>query len=445
MDEYDQLFSIDDWNETIRQDLDRSDSDDDRSDSDDDRSDSDDDRSDSDDVDDGLRGELMEMGHSPKKDELKKMRRSPKKRCYFFWNRVGALFDSTVLRKVKQEYSNMTSHTRGTPDDILTVVMRRESESCPTDPEYQSLYNLICSLIKKDVYAALHNQPPRPNAGILKYLYKKVCLKLDAHWSHVIPILSYEPAGTECQENLSKRRFVQRGQSNRNVGTFNDGLERDMKKLTGFMQSKYNSVLSIFYIDDYKTPEYMKALFNYARCVGPNTEIIIYYAGHGQQGSGNWLVCDPKKPIEQATLDDLLEVSLEGVLDEWISQPEEAQSLCLTIVADCCYSGMWVKKLRDTPKYHTYPICIISACGEDEETPENNLVCRMMRTVPKRPLNPKYWATKPAMELDFSVLYKRFRCNIAYTTIYEFLNVVLVVIVIVVIVVAIIVAVRCIY
>ena len=409
-------------------------------------------KSDSDDVDDGRRGKLMEM---PKKGELKEMLQSSKKRYDFFRNRVEALNDSTVLRKVKQEYSNMTDHTRGSVERMLKVVLR--PESCPTDPEYQRSYQYICRQIEKDMNAALEYKPSPPNADEyadeLKQLYKTICLKLDVRLSYVIPILSYEPAGTECHENLSKRRFVQRGQSNRSVGTINDGLERDMKKLTEFMESKYNSVHSdIFnsqlsadlkYRKGYKTPEQMKALFNFARLVHtpPNTEIIIYYAGHGQQGSGNWLVCDPN--IQEATLDDLLEVSLEGVLDQWVSRPEEAQSLCLTIVADCCYSGMWVKKLRDTPKYHTYPICIISACGEDEETPENNLVCRMMRTVPERPLNPQYWATKPAMELNCPLLYKRFRCNIAYVTMCEYftrLNVVLVVIV-----VAIIVAVRCIY
>ncbi|KAL5516765.1 hypothetical protein EMCRGX_G002173 [Ephydatia muelleri] len=309
-------------------------------------------------------------------DEFISIANSPQRRKDFFRSKVDALNNPEVLRKVKEGYSKVTGHTRGSVEGILKAVMRYEGS--PTDASYGG----ICRLIEIDLNAALD---PPDNAE-LKHLYNTICLKLDVHFSYIIPILSYEPDDEEVRKELSKRGFVVRGRrSNTSVGTINDGLKRDKERLTKLMQSKYHSIVSSIFDsqlsasldcrEGFKTPEQMKALFNFARLVRtpPNTEIVIYYAGHGDMGSGNWLVCDPTIPIEQATLEDMIEVGLEDILDVWISRPEEARSLCLTILADCCFSGHWVQKLKETTKYHIYPICIITACGVDEETPEDNL------------------------------------------------------------------------
>ena len=362
-------------------------------------------------------------------DEFISIANSPQRRKYFFRSKVDALNNPEVLRKVKEEYSKVTGHTRGSVEGILKAVMRYEGSPTASDASYGE--SKICRLIEIDLNAALDppdnalDPPDNADELIMKHLYNTICLKLDVRLSYIIPILSYEPDDEEVRKELSKRGFVVRGtRSNTSVGTINDGLKRDKERLTKLMQSKYHSVVStIFdsqlsasldYREGFKTPEQMKALFNFARLVRtpPNTEIIIYYAGHGDMGSGNWLVSDPTISIGKATLEDMKEVGLEDILDVWISWPEEARSLCLTILADCCFSGHWVQKLIDTPKYHKYPICIISACGVDEETPEDNLVRRMMGAIPKQHLNPQCWATPGAIELNSPLLYYSLRCNI---------------------------------
>ena len=102
----------------------------------------------------------------------------------------------------------------------------------------------------------------------------------------------------------------------------------------------------------------------------PRNEVLIYYAGHGQKDTENWVVCD-SMPHGKISLSA---VQLEEVLDIWISPP---QSLCLTILADCCYSGQWVQGLEKAMKYHAYPISIISACTENEVAYEDDLVRRV--------------------------------------------------------------------
>ena len=68
----------------------------------------------------------------------------------------------------------------------------------------------------------------------------------------------------------------------------------------------------------------------------------ILYTGHGQESTGDWAVskCGASGGIEVEA------VSLETCLDVWISRAEQARALCLMILADCCYSGKWVKKLN---------------------------------------------------------------------------------------------------
>ena len=61
----------------------------------------------------------------------------------------------------------------------------------------------------------------------------------------------------------------------------------------------------------------------------------ILYAGHGQEGTGDWAVskCGASGGVEVEA------VSLETCLDVWISRPEQARSLCLIIWLSAATQG----------------------------------------------------------------------------------------------------------
>ena len=329
-----------------------------------------------------------------------------------FRKSVGDLVsNSDVLEIVKQEYFKLEGYPRGSVERLSHAVM--VYTGCPTTLDWRSIKH-----IQADLHNALDN--PSVNEEWIQ-LHETLCSKLEPNFHYTFPYLSYEPSDNGVKEELSKCGFLMRGRSTRTTTTINEGLERDKERFTQFMESEHNSIIQTLFDDQVsasleykkglKTPEQLRGLFNSARLVHtpPNTEVIIYYAGHGQEDSGNWVVCDPNK----AAGSRLCEIGLEEVLDVWISRPEEAKALCLTILADCCCSGHWARKLEEAKKYDEYPICIISACGEDEEAREDDLVCRLQGQTPEDPdrQHPQWWATPQAIKFN-PLLYNSFKENV---------------------------------
>ena len=197
-----------------------------------------------------------------------------------FREAVRNLDNPEVLTKVKEEYATLEGHTRGSVAGILKAVLRYEGS--PT-------YNW------RSIQFALNDAvDSHQDASEWIKLYQKVCSMLEIHFSFAIPYLSFDPAHQKVKGELSRLKFVMRGSS----GSINLGLLNDKGTFTDFMQSKHGSIIQTLSNSQIsasldtvglKTPEQLKALFNSARVVRtpPNTEVIIYYAGHGQEGSGN--------------------------------------------------------------------------------------------------------------------------------------------------------------
>jgi hypothetical protein len=90
---------------------------------------------------------------------------------------------------------------------------------------------------------------------------------------------------------------------------------------------------------------------------------ILYYSGHGKAKTGDWCFQG-----EFITLDD--------ILSEWQRRPNGNRQQVLVIVADCCFSGAWVKALQRRCVRNVF---MQASCGADElaaETPEGGAFTR---------------------------------------------------------------------
>lgn len=62
-------------------------------------------------------------------------------------------------------------------------------------------------------------------------------------------------------------------------------------------------------------------------------EIVVYYTGHGEEGSGDWVLAN----------DEVL--SLEDVVNQFRSLcSNSVQRANILVISDCCYSGQWLQR-----------------------------------------------------------------------------------------------------
>ena len=71
---------------------------------------------------------------------------------------------------------------------------------------------------------------------------------------------------------------------------------------------------------------------------------VIYYTGHGERGTGNWMFMTDDHSLEKHATNNLFKnISLKDI-KEIINLNDEAEQnklRCLTIFTDCCFSGHW--------------------------------------------------------------------------------------------------------
>eukprot|EP00300_Choanocystis_sp_HF-7_P033346 c45672_g1_i1.p1 GENE.c45672_g1_i1~~c45672_g1_i1.p1 ORF type:complete len:336 (+),score=63.44 c45672_g1_i1:63-1070(+) len=79
---------------------------------------------------------------------------------------------------------------------------------------------------------------------------------------------------------------------------------------------------------------------------------VIYFSGHGNRLSGNWVFTDG-----EVSLDEVYTMFLEIA----------PQNSCLSIVADCCHSGAWVEQISLCPDdFDKRRFAVQAACLKDE-------------------------------------------------------------------------------
>jgi hypothetical protein len=94
------------------------------------------------------------------------------------------------------------------------------------------------------------------------------------------------------------------------------------------------------------------------------TEFIVYWTGHGQRESGNWLIAEKDA------------LSFEQLVVTWRKSGQERRSEAagrrkqgkmqqrrLLVVADCCYSGHWTQ-LHE--RHQELDVSVQAACGSEE-------------------------------------------------------------------------------
>jgi outer membrane protein W len=239
-------------------------------------------------------------------------------------------------------------------------------------------------------------------------IYKGITTKLGVHIVVGIPFLSREPNpdGTEAlsltsDEMLALLDFVPRARG-KGFGN-NPGLVDDRHRYLEFLKGTHFAICNSS-IDEQinistrshedqslKSAAQIKSVFGFANysCLPQHSEIVLYYAGHGHTKTGDWIAYDDNCK--------LVPFSFEDAMEAWISQ-KQARDNYLTIVADCCFSGYWVDKLKSSTKYHDYPIAIQAACSSNEVAFENVLVPLLCGdNLEKLPQSPFFFRT-PARE-----------------------------------------------
>ena len=82
---------------------------------------------------------------------------------------------------------------------------------------------------------------------------------------------------------------------------------------------------------------------------------ILYYSGHGEEGSGNWAIGRPdSNKVETVSLEDLLSL--------WRRSPSSDYKRLL-IVSDSCHSGAWVDKLERMQRIN---VSMMASCKAGE-------------------------------------------------------------------------------
>lgn len=74
-------------------------------------------------------------------------------------------------------------------------------------------------------------------------------------------------------------------------------------------------------------------------------ELVFYYTGHGEKGTGNW--CFPNN--KRITFAEILQLVQSAGVNTWL-------------VCDCCFSGQWAQRELE---YDSSLVHVIAACGED--------------------------------------------------------------------------------
>ena len=93
---------------------------------------------------------------------------------------------------------------------------------------------------------------------------------------------------------------------------------------------------------------------------------ILYYSGHGEANSGNWVIGKPDvREVEVVSLDELLSL--------WRKSPSSDYKRLL-IISDSCHSGAWVDKLEKMHKSNVNcNISMIASCQADESCTDTRM------------------------------------------------------------------------
>ena len=84
-------------------------------------------------------------------------------------------------------------------------------------------------------------------------------------------------------------------------------------------------------------------------------DVVLFYCGHGYENTGNWYLDDSTYETS---------VSFTDVMGLWTDGIKNTCVKTLTIIMDSCYSGCWVKALREDTTLHDFPIAIVSAASD---------------------------------------------------------------------------------
>ena len=137
---------------------------------------------------------------------------------------------------------------------------------------------------------------------------------------------------------ISARR--PREKSNVRSGKFLHGISSDLYHMEHAVGANLKNTVRNLDITKKEATQCIRKFLTF--CWMENHKPMLYYTGHGEQGSGNWCFADGTIGIEE--------------IFAWHMETMEFSTIC----SDTCYSGKWVEfcAWKKKPGFHC-----LSACG----------------------------------------------------------------------------------
>jgi hypothetical protein len=297
--------------------------------------------------------------------------------------------NETLLQRLKTKYQQQQEKNdfqQGTRETILKI--------CSSEFIWQFPENIREHVIPQCVR---HIDLAETSAWL--QLYNELCKLLEVHVVIGIPFISKDVDNANHIVEINGVKFV--GQN------VNKGLEEDKELFSKFIKEKHRGFVVELLNNlgkDLKTEKNVEVLMKAANLVRvpPNTEVVIYFAGHGSEG-GDWCVYDTKNKS--------VVISFKAILDWWISQ-KQAKDNHLTIISDCCFSGAAAQFLKNNENYHEFPICIQASCAPNENAYATQLLTAMINNTSIEFQQPCFYRTPAHCSRIQNVFVSTTGCNV---------------------------------
>ena len=153
-------------------------------------------------------------------------------------------------------------------------------------------------------------------------------------------------AGIQIQAKVSTDEEIER----RPVSPL-PGLVHDLRHMFGYCRRFSVPISGGMCFPRFMKDNALRAIREFFAETSANDLYILFYSGHGETGTGNWVFTDRT-------------ISFNEVYDLW-RQSGKSESAELWIISDSCFAGKWIMAARQSRSYNSYRIQIVCSSSPD--------------------------------------------------------------------------------